>query len=249
MVATSPWRFSRISMEKVAVVIPLYKTHLNAEEELSLKQCIRILGKHPILFVAPKSLDLSFLNPWMNKIQAIRFEDEYFKSPKTYNKLLTSPAFYEAFLNFEYILIYQLDAFVFEDSLLAWCAKGYDYIGAPKLRKHHISEGFSCQPVLFNGGLSLRKVKPLLRYIRLYQLFFKEWLANEDAMFSFAQRRVYPFRFLLKLPDWKEALAFAIEQNPQTGYKILGKLPFGCHAWERYNPNFWKEIIKTNLGE
>jgi hypothetical protein len=147
------------------------------------------------------------------------------------------------------MLIYQLDAFVFEDSLLAWCAKGYDYIGAPKMRKHHISGRFSCQPVLFNGGLSLRKVKPLLRYIRLYQLFFNEWLANEDAMFSFAQRRVYPFRFLLNLPDWKEALAFSIEQNPQTGYKILGKLPFGCHAWERYEPSFWKGIIAANSSE
>jgi hypothetical protein len=68
-------------------------------------------------------------------------------------------------------------------------------------------------------------------------------------MFSFAQRRVYPFRFLLNLPDWKEALAFSIEQNPQTGYKILGKLPFGCHAWERYEPNFWKGIIAANSSE
>jgi hypothetical protein len=70
-------------MEKVAIVIPLYKSHLNAEEELSLKQCLRVLGTHPILFVAPNSLNLSFLNPWVNKIQAIRFNDEFFKSTKT----------------------------------------------------------------------------------------------------------------------------------------------------------------------
>lgn len=235
-------------MEKVAVVIPLYKSTLNENEIKSFVQCLSVLGQHPLRFITPKSLDVRFLSKWIENYEVIRFDDSYFKSPKTYNKLLTSPTFYGAFLNFEYILIYQLDAFVFEDSLLAWCAKGYDYIGAPKLRKHHIADGFSCQPVLFNGGLSLRKVKPLLRYIRLYQLFFKEWLANEDAMFSFAQRRVYPFRFLLKLPDWKEALAFSIEQNPQTGYKILGKLPFGCHAWERYNPKFWKGFISTNSG-
>jgi hypothetical protein len=53
----------------------------------------------------------------------------------------------------------------------------------------------------------------------------------------------------LNLPDWKEALAFSIEQNPQTGYKILGKLPFGCHAWERYEPSFWKGIIAANSSE
>jgi hypothetical protein len=230
-------------MEKVAVVIPLYQTKLNPQEEVSLRQCVRILGKHPIIIVAPESLDLSFLSPFGITPKTIRFNDEYFTSTKTYNKLLTSTVFYEAFANYEYILIYQLDAYVFEDNLLAWCAKGYDYIGAPKLRKHHLKGQASCSPVLFNGGLSLRKVKPLLRYIRIYQLFFNEWLANEDAMFSFAQRRARPFRFLLRLPHWKEALCFAFEQNPKISYELLGDLPFGCHAWERYNPTFWKQFI------
>jgi hypothetical protein len=230
-------------MEKVAVVIPLYQTKLNPQEEVSLRQCVRILGKHPIIIVAPESLDLSFLSPFGITPKTIRFKDEYFKSTKTYNKLLTSTVFYEAFANYEYILIYQLDAYVFEDNLLAWCAKGYDYIGAPKLRKHHLKGQASCTPVLFNGGLSLRRVKPLLRYIKIYQLFFNEWLANEDAMFSFAQRRARPFRILLRLPHWKEALCFAFEQNPKISYELLGDLPFGCHAWERYNPTFWKQFI------
>ena len=230
-------------MEKVAVVIPLYQTKLNPQEEVSLRQCVRILGKHPIIFVAPESLNLSFLSSFGITPKTIRFKDEYFKSTKTYNKLLTSTVFYEAFANYEYILIYQLDAYVFEDNLLAWCAKGYDYIGAPKLRKHHLKGQTSCSPVLFNGGLSLRRVKPLLRYIKIYQLFFNEWLANEDAMFSFAQRRARPFRFLLRLPHWKEALCFAFEQNPKISYELLGDLPFGCHAWERYNPTFWKQFI------
>lgn len=230
-------------MEKVAVVIPIYRTQLNPEEILSLTNCLKVLGKYPIRFVGPKSLSIEFLKPWFDQIEIIRFEDKYFKSPKTYNKLLTSSIFYEAFINFEYILIHQLDTYVFEDQLLEWCAKGYDYIGAPKLRKHHLSDTYSCQPVLLNGGLSLRKVKAILRYIKIYQLFFREWLANEDAMFSFAQRRVYPFRFLLKLPTWQEALSFAIEQNPETSMRLLGHLPFGCHAWERYNPKFWKRYI------
>lgn len=230
-------------MEKVAVLIPLYQTQLNPKEAISLQRCLHILGKHPIIFIAPASLNLSFLNSYGIQPNTIRFNDAYFKSPKTYNHLLTSSIFYEALTHFEYILIYQLDAYVFEDHLLEWCAKGYDYIGAPKLRKHHVENRTNCTPVLFNGGLSLRRVKPLLRYIKIYQFFFDAWLANEDAMFSFAQKRAIPFRFLLRLPTWKEALAFSIEQNPETSYQILGKLPFGCHAWERYNPNFWKPFI------
>ena len=233
-------------MEKIAIVIPIYQPTLNSKEIISLTQCLRILGEYPIRFIGPNSLDTNFLNPWIAQVEIIRFNDEFFKSPKTYNKLLTSPFFYQAFLNFEYILIHQLDAYVFEDNLLEWCNKGYDYIGAPKLRKHHLSNSYSCHPVLMNGGLSLRKIKPIIRYLKIYRLFFSEWKANEDAMFSFAQRRAYPFRLLLKLPSWREALTFAFEQNPETGFRILGKLPFGCHAWERYNPKFWNSYITKN---
>jgi hypothetical protein len=233
-------------MEKVAVIIPLYKSQLSHCEEISLRQGLSVLGKHPILFVAPQTLDLSFLQTYIDPIEVVRFDDKYFKSPKTYNKLLTNTSFYAAFSRFEYMLIYQLDAFVFEDNLQAWCDKGYDYIGAPKLRKHHLNNQYSCEPVVFNGGLSLRKIKPILRYLRIYHLFFSEWLANEDMMFSFAQRRVYPLRFLLKLPTWKEALAFSIEKNPQLAYEQIKKLPFGCHAWERYNPRFWEQFIPVN---
>jgi len=234
-------------MEKVAVVIPLYKSTLTENEAQSLVQCLLILGKHPIHFIAPKSLDLTFLSQWKENYDVIRFDDCYFKSPKTYNKLLTAKSFYEVFTRYEYILIYQLDAYVFEDQLLNWCEKGYDYIGAPKLKKCHIKNQYSFSPVIMNGGLSLRKVKPILRYLTVYYLFFKEWHANEDMMFSFAQKRVYFLRFLLRLPHWKEALSFSIEKNPETAYQILGKLPFGCHAWERYNPSFWKPFITHRL--
>jgi hypothetical protein len=45
-----------------------------------------------------------------------------------------SEEFYQAFTDFEFMLIYQLDAFVFRDELADWCRSGYEYIGAPWLR-------------------------------------------------------------------------------------------------------------------
>ena len=234
-------------MQQVAVVIPVYQRNLAESEQISLQQCQRVLGNYPICIVAPENLDTDFIATYIDHYTVIRFPDTYFLSPKTYNHLLVSEGFYQAFISFEYILIYQLDAYVFEDKLSTWCEKGYDYIGAPKLKKEHLSNKRSLlgEPILMNGGLSLRKVKSILRYIRYYGFFFKTWKANEDAMFSFAQRRAYPFRWLLKLPSWQEALAFSIEKNPQIGIQILGgELPFGCHAWEKYNPSFWRKYIR-----
>jgi hypothetical protein len=234
-------------MQQVAVVIPVYQTILSETEQISLRQCNRILGKYPIIIIAPEDLNTDFLAAYLDTYTVIPFEASYFKSPKTYNHLLVSELFYKQFITFEYILIYQLDAYVFEDQLAAWCQKGYDYIGAPKLKLAHAKgkQTLFSEPILMNGGLSLRNVKSIIRYIRYYGYFFKEWKANEDAMFSFAQKRAYPFRWLLKLPSWQEALAFSVEKNPQTGFNLLGgKLPFGCHAWEKYNPRFWSNYVK-----
>jgi hypothetical protein len=220
-------------------------------ELISLKQLFKFLGGHKIIYIGPLSLDYSsYLNVEFEHAQKLTyktFDETNFSGISGYNKLLISDHFLDTFKKYSFILIYQLDAYVFDDQLTYWCKKGYDYIGAPKLRKKHVTGIGSIfqEPVLMNGGLSLRKVKPILRYIRYYGYFFKEWKANEDAMFSFAQRRTYPFRWLLKLPNWKEALAFSVEKNPQIGIKILGgAMPFGCHAWEKYNPKFWKSFIR-----
>jgi len=234
-------------MQQVAIVIPVYQGTLSETEKISLRQCQRVLGQHPIIIICPENLDTNFISDHIEAYSVIRFPTNYFLSPKTYNHLLVSESFYLEFLAYEYILIYQLDAYVFEDKLVAWCHKGYDYIGAPKLKKEHYTgkNSFVSDPILMNGGLSLRNVKSLLRYIRYYGFFFKEWKANEDAMFSFAQHRAYPFRWLLKLPNWREALSFSVEKNPQIGIELLGgDLPFGCHAWEKYNPSFWRKHIQ-----
>lgn len=122
---------------RVIIVIPIYKKSLNANEAKSLAQCQKVLHQYPIIFVAPESLEADFI-PTENKVE--RFDDAYFKSPKTYNKLLINPLFYERFIAYEFMLIHQLDAYVFKDELEKWCQKGYDYIGAPKLKLKFLRE-------------------------------------------------------------------------------------------------------------
>lgn len=47
-----------------------------------------------------------------------------------------------------------------------------------------------------------------------------------------------------KIPDWKTALAFAFETVPDECLKLNeGRLPFGCHAWARYNRAFWEPYL------
>lgn len=156
-------------MKQVAVVIPIYKESPAWNEEISLRQTMRVLGTHPIILVCPKGLDISEYSKMCAEIRGREtmllcetFNPDFFKGIKSYNRLLLSESFYARFTDYEYILICQPDTYVFRDELVEWCNKGYDYIGAPLFgEKMDIKEG-----KVGNGGLSLRSVKTYLSYFK-----------------------------------------------------------------------------------
>ena len=148
----------------IAVVIPVCRTKFTEEELISLRQLNYFLPDFPRIFVCPESLV-----PAIPNAQAVKFSDHFFDSSASYSKLLLDRRFYESFINFEYILIYQLDCLVFSDNLLKWCEMGYDYIGSPLFSKNTIPYKFSR---VGNGGLSLRRVQGFLDVLQSarYQL-------------------------------------------------------------------------------
>ncbi|TAE40727.1 MAG: hypothetical protein EAZ70_03450 [Runella slithyformis] len=244
------------SKSLIAVIVPIYKAELTAAEEISLRQCLTVLHQYPIFIAKPQSLNIDF---WLQAHPQLRihcFDDHHFASTNTYNKLMASPKFYESFVEFEYVLIHQLDAFVFEDKLTEWCNKKWDYVGAPYLKSKHwqATEPFfysnyenRLSRILLNGGLSLRNVRACLRFLKVYNCFFETWKGNEDMLFSLSASRLFWLRPWLKLPSYQEALSFAFEREPQRCFELNNQqLPFGCHAWERYDKAFWEAFIPQN---
>lgn len=151
---------------QVNIVIPVYLPTLSPTEVLSLNQCLRVLKNYPITLVTHRGVDTSvyqdaFLQA-KKPFKVAYFDSNYFVSVFSYSQLLLSRDFYDRFKDYEYMLLYQLDGFVFNDELAEWCAKGYDYIGAPWL-KHY---GFNYEGNEFwkvgNGGVSLRKISTFL---------------------------------------------------------------------------------------
>lgn len=233
-------------MIKAAVAIPVYKRDLSASEIASFKRCLHILGNHPLILVAPANLDLSAYHKHAGKeLNTVTFNERFFKSVKGYSELLLHRSFYTQFIAYDYILIYQLDAWVFRDELLKWCKRDFDYIGAPwldappvKKRKALINLGHLLKNKVGNGGVSLRKVRTHLRWAWWVSFIFKLFPKNEDMIWSL----FVPF----KKPGTVEALHFAFELEPRKSYQITGKtLPFTCHAWEKYDPLFWQSFIRS----
>lgn len=236
------------------MVIVAYRPQLTPLEELSARQCLDVLGRHPVFVVAPEGLSLP---PLLAGLQDVRFPAHHFTGITAYSALMLSQDFYRPFRDFRYMLIHQLDVFVFRDELLDWCARGYDYIGAPWLdetwpNEPDIRQGlpFWTRSRLFrwlppldhrvgNGGFSLRKVDTMHRALGWLRRTRRAWGGrNEDGFWSIALPECWwPW---YRVPPVSEALAFAFETTPSLCYERNGRrLPFGCHAWERFEPEFW----------
>lgn len=104
-------------MDLVKVVIPIYKNTFSKMEMRSLTQAYEVLHSYPLVVIKPFSLNLSELQVEFPKLIVTSFDDNYFKGISGYNHLMLTSEFYERFLDSQYILIYQLDAFVFHDEL------------------------------------------------------------------------------------------------------------------------------------
>lgn len=241
-------------MKKCAILIPVYKNIPNENEIISLKRVVKILNRYPIILFAPEQLDLSFYQSFYDNFTIERFSDNYFKDISGYNKLMMSSQFYKRFIDYEYILLYQLDAYVFRDELIEWCNAGYDYIGAPWIVAP-VGSKTSKKPIIDfakkmvgkvgNGGFSLRNVRRHYEITRSLSAFISFFPKNEDFFWCY----VIPKLFRFKIPDMKIGLKFAFELAPSLAYtQNNNQLPFGCHAWEKYEPDFWrKQFRETEL--
>ncbi len=146
--------------KKVAIVVPVYKTTMSPDEQISFHHLRTHLRGHDTFLMTPDDIGVTF-----DGLPVKAFPRKWFLGTHTYSELLVSPQFYEAFSDYEFILIYQLDCLAFSDSLLVWCQKGIDYVGAPWIRHEgeHLEFG-----AVGNGGLSLRNVQSALRILKKY---------------------------------------------------------------------------------
>ena len=223
---------------KAAVVIPLYKPRgadLQWFEIISLKRGIEVFGgRQQIIFIAPDGMKFDYLPADVN-YSVETFDPKYFKSLVAYNRLMLNPKFYARFRALDYILIYQLDAFVFSDRLEEFCALGHDYIGSPwplgvgKKNGHYFSVG--------NGGFSLRRVKSCFEMLSKHGKQFDPTKLGEDFVLAHFGK-LYPTKFHVApaLTASRFSVEFLAERYCRKNFNVL---PFGCHCWQKYSSKFY----------
>lgn len=259
------------SQEKVLIIIPVYRDYFDDFEQKSLGSVGKHLKEFQIAFVAPKSLDISFLNSYELGFEhsVFRFDDAFFSDIEGYNQLMLSHGFYQTFLDYEYILICQTDAYIFKNDLNYWLNKGFDYVGAPwldsknrffshqwrsffnKLKKYfgfkekrytHINK-------VGNGGFSLRKTSTFFEIATKEQAQIKKFIENkekenyhiEDVFWSLYA----PQYHTVNIADYKTALFFCVDRKPEVAFELLkNQYPFACHGFNKKGVSeFWSKHI------
>jgi hypothetical protein len=240
------------------VVIPCYQAFLEADELVSARQCLDVLGRHDVRVLAPEALGLPAP---LSTVACERFPADCFAGVGSYNRLLLDPEFYARFPTYDYMLVHQLDAYVFRDELEAWCGKGFSYLGAPwpddeflmkrkwraalpwYVRRPTVARLLCrCDFRVGNGGFSLRHIPSFLRVLADHRDAARNWVANEDVFWSLAAP-AHDRGF--RVPSERVAMHFAVERNPADYVRRMGgRLPFGCHAWRKHGAEFWQAHIR-----
>lgn len=142
--------------------------------------------------------------------------------------MLLDPKFYARFADYEFMLIYQTDAYVFRHELQTWCDKGFDYVGAPWTENSNEwfqdligKKGGSkigstiFYPTAGNGGFSLRSVAKInslmskkinfLEAIRVRKILCKSRTSSLSKKSSLA-KRIVEINFFIQF-FWEQKLA------------------------------------------
>lgn len=143
---------------RVVVLVPIYRRDLSPNESFCLRRCSAMLPDLPKYVLAPKGLALNGLLKRFAFDGVVERAPCFFQSQWTYNWMLLDWSLYAALEPFEYVLVHQLDAFLFRRGLEDFCDLGYDYIGAPWPKSFQTRSGGGEYGAVGNGGLSLRRV-------------------------------------------------------------------------------------------
>lgn len=150
-----------------------------------------------------------------------------------YSKLLKRPQFYEHFIDFSHVLIYQTDALIFQKIPDEYFE--FDYIGAP-WRPNVPWSKYKAG----NGGFSLRKVSAMIQTCESNRNLPMARIngSNEDILFASQDRYKYP------QINSEMHKSFSVEQ-------VYHPEPIGCHqAWHAFagvHAGRWKDFLEVNI--
>lgn len=259
--------------KKVVIVIPTHRPNLTADDKISLAHLKKYLYKFDTFFVIPKSISSKAFLSLGYKVKrvdnrffgTVRRYSQLLLTKSFYKSFST----YEFMLIYQLdVLVFsdQLEKWAnsgYDYIAAPWFKSIIGYFSHKK--------GFP--PSGGNGGFSLRNIKKSIKILDIVNkgavrssknyIVRKLWfiyaiLTNKSHQIWFdAPADNYPFNedgfwsleapkydATYKVAPFSEALKFAFERFPRKCFELNHhQLPFGVHAWKKYDEDFWEPYI------
>jgi hypothetical protein len=229
-----------MNKKKICILVPVWKPYLNFHEQHAIQQLYKVLSpdKYDIFLIGPEYLNETWYKENLKYVSLVRFWDSYFATNISYSKLMLNSGFYNSFRDYEFMLIYQTDAWVFKDDLMEWVAKGYDYIGAPFMFRYPSSHGGAVKKRMYNGngGVSLRNIEVMIEQLGRWGGKINLDGIYEDILIS------EQFNFN-KVPTFMECVNFSWDTEPDLLWQVNQfHLPTFCHNYLVNGYDFYKDF-------
>lgn len=246
------------------ITIPVYTTYIEPIEKIGLERLQKVVGdkNYPTIFICPEGLNLSEYRKIYPDFEVFEFDTKWFKGLKEYSQLCMQYDFYNRFSDYEYMFMYQLDSYIWEDRIAEVCKMGYDYIGGPifsELSNWNLfdKETGRYSPKVGNGGCGWRKIEtfkdicdPNGEFRQTYNIT-DEYLSNvkfEDKYFCNDIENMYD----LNKPSIEKTLKIVWDMSvPEIWDQMIGEnkfFPMCAHGVYKY-PDFWKDKIEEFSSE
>ena len=233
---------------RIATVIPVYRAEISEIEKRRVERTLQNVSRDAVFFIGPDSWrgfkDAKFLQ----NFNFVPFAKQSFSSLSDYNRFMLQPDLYVRFIQYEFVLVCQLDAFLVK-SLPVTDALDFDYVGAPwvppwqvrwsPMRRRMLvgrSSGRSKELHVGNGGLSLRRTS---RFAQLRKLPPFRKFPNEDIAISYFNRWLG-----IEVAPVTVARNFFMETGARSwvpGDAIPAVI--GFHGLNRHNPLLEAQIL------
>ena len=189
-----------ISTNELCIVTPVYKDSLDDAELLSFRLGDHYLSNYDRYILMPDKLKGGKIHThYQYKYLFVFWDNSYFESTLTYNKLMLTADFYAQYKRYRYMLIYHTDSLIFNNTFSEWLNGNYSYIGAPWINSE---EDQQQKGTYFNGvgngGFSLRYIPHHISVLKSRKKItgLREYLntsTNKDLFTVF--KRLYHYLF------------------------------------------------------
>lgn len=254
---------------RVAVLVPAYRASLDADERISLRHLERFLGSYDRYLILPATLKLELPGFEIERFPDEFFRSLFDYSRLFLDKRLYRRfSQYEYILVYQFDCLvfadeleqwcaagYDYIGAVHEIEGVRMVGNGgfslrrvAGCLAALESKRRMIAPGEHWQKHWAHRPRHIRAVNLPRRFLKHLRAFNGvDWELRQDRRSAtawpedwFWSLKAEKYNQAFRKPPNDEAHRFAFDAEPRACFEAIGRLPFGCHAWTRFDRAFWE---------